>query len=62
MVTSNGVPNVQGQLPGRLQGRHVSKNRNAGPVNFIGWFGFILARTVEQSVRGSYIQTALIWN
>jgi len=26
-------------LPGRLQQRHVSKSRDAGPVNFIGRFG-----------------------
>ena len=27
------------KLPGRLQSRYVSKSRDAGPVNFIGWFG-----------------------
>ena len=32
-------PNDQDKLPGRLQQRRVSKSRNAGPVNFIGWFG-----------------------
>jgi hypothetical protein len=26
-------------LPGRLQRRDVSKSHDAGPVNFIGWFG-----------------------
>ena len=31
------LPNDQDKLPGRLQRRYVSKNRNAGPVNFIGW-------------------------
>jgi hypothetical protein len=25
-------------LPGRLQHPHRSKSRDAGPVNFIGWF------------------------
>jgi hypothetical protein len=33
------MPNVQDKLPGRLQWRHVSKSRDVGPVNFIGWFG-----------------------
>ena len=32
-------PNAQDKLPARLQGRCVSKSRDAGPVNFIGWFG-----------------------
>ena len=31
--------NGQDKLPGRLQRRYISKSRNAGPVNFIGWFG-----------------------
>jgi hypothetical protein len=26
-------------LPGRLQQLSRSKGRDAGPVNFIGWFG-----------------------
>jgi len=29
-------PDDQDKLPGRLQGRHVAKSRDAGPVNFIG--------------------------
>jgi len=32
-------PNDQDKLPGRLQRRCVSKSRDAGPVNFIVWFG-----------------------
>jgi hypothetical protein len=32
-------PNEQDKLPGRLQGRYVSKSRHAGPVNFIALFG-----------------------
>ena len=31
--------NDQDKLPGRLQRLHVAKSRDAGPVNFIGWFG-----------------------
>jgi hypothetical protein len=31
--------NDQDKLPGRLQPPRVSKSRDAGPVNFIGWFG-----------------------
>jgi len=30
-------PNASDQLPGRLQRGCVSKSRDAGPVNFIGW-------------------------
>jgi len=32
-------PNDKDKLPGRLQRCCVSKTRDAGPVNFIGWFG-----------------------
>jgi hypothetical protein len=35
-------PNDQDKLPGRLQGRHLSNSRDAGPVNFIGWFGAVI--------------------
>jgi hypothetical protein len=31
--------NDKDKLPGRLQQRHLSKSRDASPVNFIGWFG-----------------------
>ncbi len=30
-------PNASDQLPGRLQHHHLSKSRDAGPVNFICW-------------------------
>ncbi len=33
------TPNDKDKLPGRLQQLHFSKSRDAGPVNFIGWFG-----------------------
>jgi hypothetical protein len=33
------VSNDQDKLPGRLQQHYVSKSRDAGPVNFIVWFG-----------------------
>jgi len=35
-------PNDQDKLPGRLERRCASKNRNAGPVNFIVWFGSVI--------------------
>jgi hypothetical protein len=41
-------PNAQDKLPGRLQRRYVSQSCDAGPVNFIGWFG--LARFVPSKM------------
>jgi hypothetical protein len=35
--------NEKDKLPGRLQRRCVPKSRDAGPVNFIGWFGRLVA-------------------
>jgi hypothetical protein len=32
------MPNDTLHLPGRLQGRGVSKNQNGGPVKCKGWF------------------------
>jgi hypothetical protein len=43
------MPNDQDKLPGRLQQRHLSKSRDAGPVNFIGWFGAAPRPTKEKS-------------
>jgi hypothetical protein len=40
-------PNDQDKLPGRLQQLNTAENRNAGPVNFIGWF----AANADQSNR-----------
>src|SRR5262249_25937349 len=41
-------PNDCLRLPARLQGRPVSKSRDAGPINFIGWFGQPRSVSVER--------------
>lgn len=39
--------------PGQLQSRYLSKSRDAGPVNFIGWFG------IRNSVKSDLYVLAL---
>ena len=47
--------NDQDKLPGRLQRDCVSKSRNAGPVNLIGWFGVDILNVPVSASDGSII-------
>ena len=58
-------PNDQDKLPGRLQRRHLSKSRDAGPVNFIGLIlimvSFGMGRGLSQGYTGGIRAQGMPW-
>ena len=54
------VENEKDKLPGRRPGLHLWESRDAGPVNFIGWFGLDI-RNVRFSAPGARPLTVLLF-